>query len=229
MPTPFERLLDRIPFMDKEMLALRRLVSPGDTVIEAGAAGGLHTWLLSRLVGPDGAVHAFEPRPRAVRNLARLARLARWPNVRLHPQALGGAPARDVITIPRVGTRAQVGPANVAGRTVEIEVTTVDRVVAAEGLERVDLLRVDVEGHEWALLDGAAATLERDHPTILCEIEDRHLERHGRTAQVVLDRFADLGYAPHVFHHGRLHPSPHATVAHNDYVLLPPGHALRAG
>lgn len=229
MPTPFERLLDRIPFMDKEMLALRRLVSPGDTVIEAGAAGGLHTWLLSRLVGADGTVHAFEPRPRAVRNLRRLARVAGWPNVHVHPQALGGAPARDVITIPRVGTRAQVGPANVVGRTVEIEVTTVDDVVAAEGLERVDLLRVDVEGHEWALLDGAAATLARDHPAIVCEIEDRHLARHGRSAQVVLDRFADLGYAPHVFHHGALHPSPRATVAHNDYVLLPPGHPLRSG
>jgi FkbM family methyltransferase len=227
MTTPFERLLDRIPFMDKEMLALRQLVEPGMTVIEAGAAGGIHTWVLSRSVGSTGVVHSFEPRPEAVRNLRRLQRLAGWRNVRVHGAALGAAPERATITIPRVATRAQVGPANVPGRSIEIDVTTVDRVVERFGLGRVDLLRVDVEGHEWDLFDGAERTLGRFRPPVVCEIEDRHLARHGRTAQSVLDRFAAQGYAAHVFHDGRLHPSPRATPAHNDYVLLPEGHPAR--
>lgn len=59
---------------------------------------------------------------------------------------------------------------------------------------QVTAIKVDVEGAEQQVLDGASRLIERDHPAILLELEDRHLGRFGSTAQKVFDGLVARGY-----------------------------------
>jgi FkbM family methyltransferase len=60
--------------------------------------------------------------------------------------------------------------------------TTIDAWCAANEIRRVSFIKVDVEGFEPAVIEGAVAVIDRDRPSLLLEIEDRHLARYGRTA-----------------------------------------------
>lgn len=197
-------------FLEDEVVGLRSVVRQGDVCLDVGAEYGLYTWTLAGLVGPRGHVHAVEPQAgpnRAVRG-ARAA--LRAGHVTVHRVALGAASGRGTLSTP------SRGPVPVHGRAfltqgadglgsnaefrrhqeVPVSVRTLDDLVAGIGPERVDFVKVDIEGGESALLDGAAATLERWTPTLMVELEDRHLSRFGATVAGVLAALAARGYAP---------------------------------
>lgn len=228
-PSLFERALDRIPFLEKELLVLRQLVGPGGVCIDVGAAGGAHLWALSRLVGPGGAVHGFEPRPASHRILAVQRRLLRRRNVRVHRLALGAEHGEVAMRVPRwTRTMAYVrtdddGDASpLADREIRVPVTTLDAFVAAQGLRRVDLVKCDVEGHELDVLAGATRTIDRWHPVLVCEVERQHLARYGRHPDDLQRWLAARGYRPHRYANGRLAEVDALTAIDNDFVFLPP-------
>jgi hypothetical protein len=86
---------------------------------------------------------------------------------------------------------------------VDVEVTTLDAFFAMHA-RGPDFLKIDVEGHEQALLAGAQKTLEAHRPTVLIECESRH--RPDQDVRPVLDLFAALGYQGSFFQRGRRRP-----------------------
>lgn len=195
--------------MEKEILGLIEIVGPGAVCLDVGAEFGLYTHVLADLVGPDGAVHAFEPQRGAHRALDAGVRAAGLHQVHLHRLALGAAAGTATLSVPRrrglpVHGRAFVtagahgeGPnREFADRRHEtVALTTLDTAVAALGLHRVTLIKADVEGAESALVDGAAATLKDHRPHLLLEIEDRHTRKYGVTATELFERLTtELGY-----------------------------------
>ncbi|WP_166427514.1 FkbM family methyltransferase [Nonomuraea mesophila] len=85
-----------------------------------------------------------------------------------------------------------------ATRTLEVPVYTVDLVCELRAISRVDFIKMDVEGFEPEVLKGAERTIERHRPTLLMEIEDRHLGKYGRTPADVAEWLAERGYRMHV-------------------------------
>ena len=78
--------------------------------------------------------------------------------------------------------------------------TTLDDLVSQRGLERVDLIKLDVEGSEVSALEGARGVLERDLlPLLLVEAEEERLASQGRTKEELVDAIVGLGYRLHVF------------------------------
>ena len=73
-----------------------------------------------------------------------------------------------------------------------VEARTLDGLLS--GSDRLDAIKCDVEGAELAVLRGAAQTLERFHPLLLIEIEERHTRRYGHSAQEVFDLLSAHGY-----------------------------------
>ena len=71
---------------------------------------------------------------------------------------------------------------------------TVDSVVTDQELERVDLIKIDVEGHELRVLSGAVATLERFRPCILIEVFEETLRAQGASAEAVVNFLEEHGY-----------------------------------
>ena len=202
--------------VEKEILGLGAVARRGDVCVDVGAEFGLYSHVLADLVGPTGAVHAVEPQAGAFRWLAAGLTAAGARNVHRHRLAVGAADGTATLSVPRrrglpVHGRAYVtagardeGPNREfsARRYETVELTTLDALVDGLGLDRLAFVKVDVEGAEGALLDGAARTLARHRPALLLEIEDRHTAKFGVRGVDVVDRLRALGYGVAVWRDG---------------------------
>ena len=133
----------------------RRYVSAGSTVVEVGANVGWHTLMLSRLVGPGGRVHAFEPNPAIHRELRSNLGLNVCSNVTPWEVALSSEPGSAVfqaygVADPHAGDSHIVRPACEAKRQgeerecVEVKVAALDTLPL--DLKSLDFMKIDVEG-----------------------------------------------------------------------------------
>lgn len=91
-------------------------------------------------------------------------------------------------------------------RELAVRTVTLDGWIGASQLGRGDVVKIDVEGAEPRVLDGAAELIERWHPHLLLEVEDRHLERFGEDSDALFARLAALGYRASVWGEGRREP-----------------------
>ncbi|WP_159433632.1 FkbM family methyltransferase [Agrococcus sp. Marseille-P2731] len=204
--------------LEPEVLGLEQLVRPGDVCVDVGAAYGMYSYPLAHLVGPLGAVHSFEPQRKAHALQRAGSALAGAGRIHLTRSGVGRVAGEAEIVLPiRFGLpihgHAHIGdglvepsrPSRWHSRTkrIRVPVTTIDEVCAARGIERVHFIKVDVEGFEPGVVQGAAEVIRRDRPSLLLEIEDRHLERYATTAADFAASLLALGYAMHVWRAGR--------------------------
>lgn len=232
-PTRLERALDRVPFLEKELLLLRWLVRPGDVCVDVGAAGGAHLLVMAARARPTGRVLGVEPRPRSFAVLRRIVQLAGLGgHVTLAPVALADRSEDLDLRVPVVPTRAHLRGsttdpdeaaafAGLPARRISVPTRRLDDVVAAAGLERVDVLKCDVEGAELLVLAGATHVLRDLRPIVVVEADDQHQRRFDATAQDVLDAVTAHGYHPYRYLRGQLVAVTRATSAEDDYVLVP--------
>ena len=232
-PTWLERAVDRIPFLEKELFLLRRLVAPGDVCLDVGAAGGAHLLVMAHRVGPRGRVLGFEPRPASHRVLRRLVGWAGYRSrVDLHALALADTHGEQALRVPVVPTRAHFhgsveDPDEVAAfaglphRELLVSTRTLDAVVAERALARVDVIKCDVEGAELLVLAGAEDVLARHRPVVILEVDDEHQAREGAGAAEVFDVMRARGYRPHRYLRGVLEEVPAPREDEDDYVFLP--------
>lgn len=181
--------------------ALRSLVRPGMVVADVGANIGAHAVPLAKLVGPAGRVHAFEPMAWARAKLERNLELNELDTVEVHPFALGAEtrPGMEVelyCSWPTDGVPAEERHPIHGGLAMRqtTDLHTLDEVVAALGLERLDLVKIDVDGHELAVLRGATAALERFRPDIVMELGAYTLAEQGASPGEVVGLVEPLGY-----------------------------------
>lgn len=233
-PSRLERAVDRIPFLEKELFLLSRVVQPGMTCIDVGAAGGAHLLVMARRVGPSGRVLGIEPRPGSLRAVTRLARLAGVAErTSLLPIALAESEGALPLRIPLVPTRAHLPGTtlDLAGtaafgklpyRELTVPTRRLDDVVEEHALTRVDVIKLDVEGAELAALRGAQRTLARHRPLVLVEADDLHQARYDATAQDVVDAVLACGYEVFRYRRGALDALDGRVVEdEDDYVLVP--------
>jgi FkbM family methyltransferase len=163
---------------EPELHLLPELTSLGGLAIDVGANVGNYSVLLATLRGQDSVV-SFEPLPELQRRLRALL-----PRVRVVGEALSSREGVALLRIPiverrRVPGRATIEPVplevgQVGTEEVRVRVSTLDNFVRREKLGRVGFVKIDVEGHEREVLHGSKHVLERDHPILLVEAEQRH-------------------------------------------------------
>ena len=205
--------------------ALRPLLPPDGIALDIGAHGGQVTRLLADLL-PRGQVVAVEPSSYA-RSVLRLNLLARpRPNVAVVATALGREPGVAVLGTPvkRAGAMGY-GAASLApdpGRRAVRELVPVmplDALVAAMELPRLHLVKIDVEGYETAILQGALGTLRRFRPALVLELARDRLERAGSSPDELWDLLLSLGYAAEAL------PGPRPGRSDGDWLFRAPGPA----
>ncbi|HEU0298322.1 MAG TPA: FkbM family methyltransferase [Longimicrobium sp.] len=158
-------------------------IRPGATVLDVGAHVGYYTLLAAVLAGESGRVHAFEPNPQNADFLRRHVRINRLGNVRVEQAAVSdraGAARFDFGTGSGTGHLAQ-------GGALEVRTIRLDDYCAEHGLAPA-AVKIDVEGAEVSVLEGARRMLERHRPVIF-------LSTHGTEVHAASLAFLrGLGY-----------------------------------
>jgi FkbM family methyltransferase len=158
-------------------------VGEGDTVYDIGAHAGYYTLLASRLTGPGGEVHAFEPDAKNQIYLRKHVEANNASNVTIVTKAVS---EEDGHSHFQQGSGSGTGSLSESG-SLKVETVRLDSYSAQRGVQP-DLMKIDVEGAEGMVLRGAVRILESARPTIF-------LSTHG--AQVHRDccrLLASLGY-----------------------------------
>ncbi len=171
-------------------------IPEGGTVVDGGACLGDHTLTYSQFVGDKGHVHAFEPNPVAFECLA--YNMKERANVTCHNVGLG-----DEFCMARVLHRPeqeknlganQLRPA-IDGK---IQVHRLDEIAGTDeyikGFNRLDFMKIDAEGFEPLILDGAKETIKRCRPVMLIEVNKGVLVNQGFTEKDIYERLFKLGY-----------------------------------
>jgi len=158
--------------------ALRRHVAPGATVYDVGANVGFFSLLAARLAGPAGAVEAFEPLPTAAAGLRRHVALNDAGTVSVHEVAVGARSGRTQLMAVREGGwshLAERGRHADTQEVLDVDIVTIDELVAG-GLRAPDVVKIDVEGAELAVLEGMVETIRAHSPVIVCELHTTNAE-----------------------------------------------------
>jgi len=176
--------------------ALYSLVRPGQVVLDVGSNVGEVLLNFGRLVGPTGQVCGFEINPRTYQRCLHNIALNPFTNVRVFALGLGAEEGSLLLGTPNSRNSGEDRIVEGAGKTgTAVLVTTLDAFVEAQNIERVDLVKIDVEGFEMNVLRGAQRTLQRFHPRLFIELVDKHLRRQDSSAQELVALLERLGYA----------------------------------
>lgn len=163
---------------------LEELIRPGWTTIDVGANIGYFTLLMANRVGPQGKVIAFEPLAENFRILQENIKLNGHANVVAENLALMSRTERIELRSATPGAITWVASVridqNSAVESQSVEAVTLDEYVQKNGIAKVDFLKIDVEGAEASVLEGATNVLNRDQPTLLIEMHElgRFKEQH---------------------------------------------------
>jgi FkbM family methyltransferase len=191
------------------MAAFARILRPGMVAFDVGAHIGWVAVQFAHLVGQGGRVLAFEP---GSNNLGYLRRnLARFPHALLIDSAVGAEVGEaelfeenltgqnNALQAPyhRLAANAALNPADPAIVARRVPVTTLDQAAAAVGIDP-HLVKIDVEGFELPVLQGAAALLARARPVLMVEVtrDQAAIAALLRGAGYRLFQASPLGIAP---------------------------------
>jgi FkbM family methyltransferase len=172
---------------DFELQLLGQFIRPGDTVIDAGANIGTHTVAFANMVGPGGVVHAFEPQRRSFLMLAGNVALNALDNVFCHQKALGDSVGEVLLPqMPSAEHFFNYSAMSIVrhapgGETVPL--VTLDSL----NLSTCRVIKIDTEGMEEQVIDGACELIARCRPILYVENNGPNSERMN----AILD---ELGY-----------------------------------
>ena len=195
-----ENYLDREIFLHGEFESrttelVREFVKPGMNVLDVGANFGYFTLILARLVGPTGRVFAFEP-TRAYRE--RLLWHLKQNDVTDRVVVLDyGLSDKDETRVIHIGdSSATLHPAadEAAKGSETIRLRPLDRVADELALPRIDLVKVDIDGHEPFFLAGAKEFLAARRPALVMEFSQNNLATFGSDVVALKDQLERLGY-----------------------------------
>ena len=153
--------------------AFKQLLMAGDVAIDIGANWGVHTLYLSRLVGPSGLVLAFEPLPEAMWDLKWHLNANKCFNVMTIQKAASEADGWALFELgdsASTGALAENPVASSQEKQLRIETTKVDTLIDRLTINRIKLIKIDVEGAETKVLLGARKTIEQHRPYLLIDL-----------------------------------------------------------
>ena len=185
------------PFRElDEIRIMERFVRVSDVAFDIGANIGLHSILLSRLIGPQGRLFAFEPNPELIPALKRT--ISELGNATLEELALSDKNSESLLFVPpddSMGSLAdwtkdaEVGNSH----TVSCREYRIDDLIEKGRLPQPNFIKCDVEGAELLVFRGARQTLERpDAPLIMFEINKPASSAFGFAATAAVDFLAVL-------------------------------------
>ncbi|MBN1126563.1 MAG: FkbM family methyltransferase [Sedimentisphaerales bacterium] len=166
--------------------AIERFCKPGHTVLDIGANIGAHTLRMARNVGPNGQVYAFEPTDYAFQKLLQNIALNHFSNIETCKLALSdqNLPAQQVNF--RASWRTD---GTYKDTTCQADFKRLDDWVVEKNVQHVDLVKLDVDGHEYAVLTGGEYFFRDCRPLLIIEVVDWHFKKVNRNPLKLLQEW----------------------------------------
>jgi len=204
------RLLESLIY--KERYSLEQIIlilHPGDVVYDIGASVGLYGILLAKAIGKNGQVIAFEPEKESFQRLRENLRVNGLRNIHLFQKALGERSEQAKLYAGEDGKWCSLVSPSVSRTDIGsqiVEVVVGDQFRKAEKLPVPRMIKIDVEGYEYAVLQGLRATLSQ--PTcevVLVEVHSTMLPR-GITIESIVELLKVVGFISfHIHRRGSEH------------------------
>lgn len=205
-------------FSEGEVDVFRQIVKPGQVVLDVGANIGTHTLFFARAVAPGGRVLAFEPQRLVFQTLCANLALNQITNVYCWHAAVGRS--RGELRLPSLDYTQPNNFGGVSPSAAESGETVAVLAIDSLHLTHCASIKIDVEGMEQEVLEGAVATLERCRPLLYVEND-----RREKSASLIRT-LESLGYAL-FWHRPRLfNPHNFAVNPDNVFGLLHSGNML---
>ncbi len=180
------------------------IVKPGDTVLDIGANIGAHTLPIARLVGDQGRVIAFEPTRYAIGKLSA--------NIELNKELTDRISVNQIMLVAHEKERLESEiysswPLFEAGKNVHPEhlgklmntegaiAMTLDQAVKRLQIKKIDFIKIDVDGHEYSVLNGGKESLLTHRPPILMELAPYLFDPESRQFENMVELFSKLEYS----------------------------------
>jgi len=172
----------------------RAVLLTGGVAVDVGANVGWHTLLMARLVGDEGRVLAAEANPSVRGRLHNNLKLNRFTQVEVIPFAIADTEGIVDFYDPEADN-SDPGNGHVVAdgappkrETIRVETRRLDTIVSMANVERLDLIKIDVEGFEWPVLKGGEQSIAKFRPHIIFEYNAEYTSR-GRADPCVIAEF----------------------------------------
>jgi FkbM family methyltransferase len=161
-----------------------KVIKSGDTCLDVGANIGHHSIFLAKLVGETGKVVAFEPIQRLADQIKNSAKENNLENLKVIVSALGEKNYDTVIHINKYVIGSSSLLPTRYGTDVEkinIKVSKLDDIFSNLNIQKIDFIKIDVEGYEWFVLDGGRETIAAHRPKIVIEYSPEYYRQNDVT------------------------------------------------
>ena len=194
-----------------EFAAIARLVHEGDLAFDVGANIGKYSVLLSRICGQSGRVWAFEPVPDTYWRLRETLALNRCDNVTTVQAAMCHKSGKIDINLfapeycgwNSIGLPEMITPTGKRvspDKSVEVPSLTIDEFCDSNGIDKIDFLKVDVEGFEAHVFQGAARMLREHRVGCVCfEVSKAPLKASATSSRAIFEILESFGYRAYGF------------------------------
>jgi len=179
---------------------LFRSVGTGDIIFDVGANVGEYTLNFARSVGSTGKIFSFEPHPLVFKKLQHHIQINRMNHIKYYNMGLSDAPGKLHMSIceTRNSGGRSVSKNNQKenkGESTQVEVVQLDSIMEQENLSHIDLIKIDVEGHELRVLKGAEKLIVKYKPNLYIEVNNSNLQNHGDSSATLFQWLKSKGYS----------------------------------
>jgi FkbM family methyltransferase len=161
------------------MLVCERVLRPGDVFFDIGSNAGVFALDFAKLI-PSLTVFAFEPQPSLAKHIRRSIEANCFAQIKLLEMMLGSQNGEGTLFLTSHSIHASTVPRESRYRELRVPLRTLDDLIAKGELVPPDVIKIDVEGSEFSVFQGAEAMLQAHQPSIIFET-DENLNRLGRT------------------------------------------------
>jgi FkbM family methyltransferase len=224
----FDSILSQLIYCDgfevQEQQFVNAFLRPGDTFVDVGANIGLFSLIAAQRLGNTGSVYAFEPTSKVFERLCQNVKLNRYNNIFLFNTALSDKIGESRFFISQDGYDAwnSFSPST-AGNVLSTEIVkcdTWDNFSYKHNLiDKVTMMKIDVEGWETRLLSGGYETLSRkEAPVLQVEFTDEAAQAAGSSCEKLYNLLESLGFQMFIYD-AKLHTLIHDPIR-NAYPYL---------
>lgn len=162
-----------------DLKVFSKFIHKNSVIFDIGANTGIYS-LISGIITVEGQVYSFEPNPVNLKRLKKNIELNSSKNITVIPKAVGGDQKKISFTVLKEDVLSDTSSAiesfskntysgTLEWKNIEVEQITLDSFCEDNKIEKVDLIKIDVEGYEVSVLEGAIDTIRKHKPLILLE------------------------------------------------------------